>query len=85
MSLGAQVPCVKGPIYSSDTQGGGGGVHPRLLSFVGRAMAIAQLTQLLISVPASGAPPGQVPEEWWWRVFMGTDEPPSCNTCIVRQ
>ena len=36
---------------------------PRLLSFVGRAMAIAQLTQLRISIPASGVPPGQVPEE----------------------
>ena len=33
----------------------------RLLSFVGRAMAIAQLTQLRISIPASGAPSGQVP------------------------
>ena len=36
-----------------------GGVLPRLLSFVGRA----RLTQLHISIPASGAPPGQVPEE----------------------
>ena len=34
------------------------GVLPRLLSFVVRAMAIAQLTQLNISIPASGAPPG---------------------------
>ena len=41
----------------------GGGVLPRLLSFVVRAMAIAQLTQLNISIPASGAPPGQVPAE----------------------
>ena len=40
-----------------------GGVLPRLLSLVGRAMAIAQLTQLRISVPASGASLGQVPEE----------------------
>ena len=36
---------------------------PSLLSFVVRAMAIAQLTQLHISIPASGAPPGQVPAE----------------------
>ena len=36
---------------------------PRLLSFVARAMAIAQLTQLHISIPASEAPPGQVPAE----------------------
>ena len=43
--------------------GGGGGVLPRLLSFVGRAMAITQLTQLHISIPAPGAPPGQVPAE----------------------
>ena len=42
---------------------GGGGVIPRLLSFVGRAMAIAQLTHLRISIPASGAPPGQVPAD----------------------
>ena len=42
---------------------GGGGVIPRLLSFVGRAMAIAQLTQLRISIPASGAPPDQVPAD----------------------
>ena len=32
------------------------------LSFVDRAMAIAQLTELHISIPESGAPPGQVPE-----------------------
>ena len=35
---------------------GGGGVPARLLSFVGWAMAIAQLTHLHISIPASGAP-----------------------------
>ena len=40
-----------------------GGVLPRLLSLVGQAMAITQLTQLRISIPASGASPGQVPEE----------------------
>ena len=34
----------------------GGGVFPSLLSFVVRAMTIAQLTQLHISIPASGAP-----------------------------
>ena len=39
------------------------GVVPRLLSCVSRAMAIAQLTHLQISVPASGAPPGQVPAD----------------------
>ena len=36
---------------------------PRLLSCVSRAMAIAQLTHLRISVPVSGAPPGQVPAD----------------------
>ena len=36
-------------------------VIPRLLSFVARAMTIAQLTQLHIAIPASGVPPGQVP------------------------
>ena len=40
-----------------------GGVVPRLLSCVSRAMAIAQLTHLRISVPASGATPGQVPAD----------------------
>ena len=39
------------------------GVVPRLLSCVCRAMAIAQLTHLRISIPSSGAPPGQVPAE----------------------
>ena len=33
------------------------------LSFADRAMAIAQLTQLHISILASGMPPGQVPAE----------------------
>ena len=39
------------------------GIVPRLLSCVCRAMAIAQLTHLRISIPASGAPPGQVPAD----------------------
>ena len=39
------------------------GVIPRLLLCVCRAMAIARLTHLRISVPSSGAPPGQVPAE----------------------
>ena len=39
------------------------GVIPRLLSYVGRAMAIARLTHLRISIPSSGAPSGQVPVE----------------------
>ena len=39
------------------------GVIPCLLSCVCRAMAIAQLTHLRISIPSSGAPPGQVPAE----------------------
>ena len=53
----------KDPFPHSAPRGGGGGVLPRLLSFVVRAMAIAQLTQLNISIPATGAPPGQVPAE----------------------
>ena len=60
MSFGASVPGVQGPISPPGAQGG---VLPRLLSFVDRAMAIAQLTQLRISIPASGAPPGQAPAE----------------------
>ena len=43
--------------------GGGGGVINKLLSLVGRALAIAQLTRLHIFVPASGSPPGAVPED----------------------
>ena len=39
------------------------GVIPRLLSCVCRAMAIARLVHLKISIPSSGAPPGQVPAE----------------------
>ena len=39
------------------------GVIPRLLSGVGRAMAIARLTHLRISIPSSGAPAEQVPME----------------------
>ena len=39
------------------------GVIPRLLSCVCRAMAIARLTHLKISIPSSGAPPGQVSAE----------------------
>ena len=46
-----------------------GGVIPKLLLFVGRAMAIAQLTQLRISIPSSGAPPGEVPADY----FPSTD------------
>ena len=38
---------------------------PKLLSFLGRAMAIAQLTQLRISIPSSGAPPGEVPADYF--------------------
>ena len=39
------------------------GVIPRLLSGVGRAMAIVRLTHLRISTPSSGAPAGRVPME----------------------
>ena len=39
------------------------GVILRLLSCVGRAMAIARLTHLRISIPTSGAPPGHVPAD----------------------
>ena len=39
------------------------GVVARLLSCVVRALAIAKLTHLRISIPSSGAPPGQVPVE----------------------
>ena len=53
----------KDPFPHPALGGGGGGVINKLLSLVDRAMAIAQLTHLHISVPASGSPPGAVPEE----------------------
>ena len=59
---GTQVPCVQRPPTTSSTSWGGG-VIPKLLSFVDRAMDIAQLTHLRISIPASGAPPGKVPAD----------------------
>ena len=48
-----------------------GDVVPRLLSCVIRAMAIARLTHLRISIPSTGAPPGQVPPE----CFPGSTAP----------
>ena len=39
------------------------GVVAKLLSFVRRSMAIARLTHLQISVPSSGASPGEVPND----------------------
>ena len=35
----------------------------KLLSFVNRAMVIAQLTHLRIAIPSSGNPPGEVPSD----------------------
>ena len=51
------------PFPNPALRGGGGGVITRLLSCVSRAMAIARLTHLRFSVPASGAPPGHVPAD----------------------
>ena len=58
----------KDPFPHPALRGGGGGLEEGAgvlpqLSFMARAMAIAQLTHMHISIPASGAPPGQVPEE----------------------
>ena len=55
----------KDPFPHPALRGGGGGGVPRLLSCVSRAMAIAQLTHLRISIPASGAPPGRVPADYY--------------------
>ena len=52
-------PGIQGPISSSGAPGGG----DSSAAVVARAMAIAQLTQLHILVPASGVPPSQVPAE----------------------
>ena len=43
----------------------------KLLSFVNRAMVIAQLTHLRIAIPSSGTPPGEVPSD----CFPKTTEP----------
>ena len=40
-----------------------GGKITKLLSFVNRAMVIAQLTHLRIAIPSSGTPPGEVPSD----------------------
>ena len=53
----------KDPFPHPALRGGGGGVLPRLLSFVVRAMTIAKLTPLRISIPALGALPGRVPAD----------------------
>ena len=53
----------KDPFHHPALRGGGGGVINKLLSLVSRAMAIAQLTHPHISILASGAPPGAVPED----------------------
>ena len=52
------------------------GVVAKLLSFVSRAMAIARLTHLQISVPSSGASPGEVPND----CFPETDIPAVTTT-----
>ena len=39
------------------------GIVPKLLSFVDRDMAIAQLTHLRVAIPALGASPGEVPAD----------------------
>ena len=56
----------KDPFPHLGLRGGGGGVIDKLLSLVGRAMAIAQLTHLHISIPASGA----VPEDCFQSVSL---------------
>ena len=43
----------------------------KLLSFINRAMVIAQLTHLRIAIPSSGNPPGEVPSD----CFPKTTEP----------
>ena len=57
---------------------------PRLLSFVGQAMAIAQLTQLRISIPASGAPPGLVPDDCYPGGVPSQDLPSSCRVSFAK-
>ena len=65
---GTQIPVVQNPMPHPALREG---VVAKLLSFVSRAMAIARLTHLRISVPLSGAPPGEVPND----CFPETDIP----------
>ena len=48
----------------------------KLISFVNRAMVIAQLTHLRIAIPSSGNPPGEVPSD----CFPRMDEPGMTKT-----
>ena len=52
------------------------GVIPRLLSSMCRAMAIAHLTHLRLSIPFSGAPPGKVPESCFPDAETAVVQPP---------
>ena len=49
---------------------------PRLLSSVCRAMAIARLTHLRLSIPLSGAPPGKVPKSCFPDAETAVTQPP---------
>ena len=76
--------------HSPIRRSGGGGVEvlPRLLSFVVRAMAIAQLTHLHISISASRVAPGQVPEQCFDSFWMapwdaGGTLGNSCRLCVI--
>ena len=60
------------------------GVVARLLSCVVRAMAIAKLTHLRISIPSSGAPPGQVPVECFPGGGGGACTAAEPPPCVVR-
>ena len=62
----------KDPFPHTALRGGGGSTSSSVVPW---AMAIAQLTHLHISIPASGAPPGQVPEQCFPRDTW-TDGPP---------
>ena len=57
---------------------------PRLLSFIGRAMAIAHLTKLRISIPASGAPPGLVPDDCYPGGVPSQDLPSSRRVSFAK-
>ena len=57
---------------------------PHILSFVGRVMAIAQLTQLRISIPVSGAPPGQIPADCYPGGVPSQDLPSSHRVSFAK-
>ena len=61
------------------------GVIPQLLSYVGRAMAIARLTHLRILILSPGAPPGQVPVECFPEATAPVSQSRRCRVSFAEE